>query len=223
MEPQFVDRILTCSDCHGEFIFTAGEQLFFYDKQFKNDPKRCKPCKSRRSGLAAVANGEGPAAAGLSRTETRTECSECGIQTTVPFKPTQGRPVLCRQCFQAKARASAAKPAEPAPVSSPIAPGSETVAALQDASANSLGVTLTPDAAVVAAASMASASPHSSVASAADLASITPGNSANQDRQDQLREPDGTIPAELMAAAASADGICHTKDLHATGVDAQDA
>jgi CxxC-x17-CxxC domain-containing protein len=22
------------------------------------------------------------------------------VETTVPFKPTQGRPVLCRQCFQ---------------------------------------------------------------------------------------------------------------------------
>ena len=91
MEPQFDDRILLCSDCHAEFVFTAGEQLFFYDKQFKNDPKRCKPCKSRRSGLSAAANGAGPASAGLSRTETRTECSECGVQTTVPFKPTQGR------------------------------------------------------------------------------------------------------------------------------------
>ena len=108
MHTQFVDRILTCSDCHGEFIFTAGEQLFFYDKQFTNDPKRCKPCKSRRSGLSAAANGTGPAAAGISRTETRTECSDCGVQTTVPFKPTQGRPVLCRQCFQAKTRSSAA-------------------------------------------------------------------------------------------------------------------
>ena len=46
---EFVDRILTCTDCGGEFIFTAGEQLFFLDKQFKNDPKRCKPCKSRRA------------------------------------------------------------------------------------------------------------------------------------------------------------------------------
>ena len=96
---QFIDRILICADCGGEFIFTAGEQLFFSDKQFKNDPKRCKPCKSRRSGLAA-APGAGPAAAGISRTETRTVCSTCGIETTVPFKPTQGRPVLCRQCFQ---------------------------------------------------------------------------------------------------------------------------
>jgi CxxC-x17-CxxC domain-containing protein len=98
----FVDRLLTCADCGGEFIFTAGEQLFFLDKQFKNDPKRCKPCKSRRSGAGANAATAGPAAAGLSRTETRTECSDCGIVTTVPFKPTQGRPVLCRQCFKSK-------------------------------------------------------------------------------------------------------------------------
>jgi CxxC-x17-CxxC domain-containing protein len=100
---EFVDRLLTCADCGGEFIFTAGEQLFFLDKQFKNDPKRCKPCKSRRSAQGATAaTGTGPAAAGISRTETRTECSECGITTTVPFKPTQGRPVLCRQCFKNK-------------------------------------------------------------------------------------------------------------------------
>jgi len=95
----FLDRLLTCADCGGDFIFTAREQLFFFDKQFKNDPKRCKPCKSMRAGTGLTA-GTGPAAAGLSRTETRTECSACGIETTVPFKPTQGRPVLCRQCFQ---------------------------------------------------------------------------------------------------------------------------
>lgn len=97
----FMDRLLTCIDCGGEFIFTAGEQLFFFDKQFKNDPKRCKPCKSKRASTKAP-TGNGPAAAGLCRTETRTHCSECGVETTVPFKPTQGRPVLCRQCFQAK-------------------------------------------------------------------------------------------------------------------------
>ena len=106
---EFVDRLLTCADCGGEFIFTAGEQLFFLDKQFKNDPKRCKPCKSRRSAQGATATtGAGPAAAGISRTETRTECSECGITTTVPFKPTQGRPVLCRQCFKNKRTPSVA-------------------------------------------------------------------------------------------------------------------
>jgi CxxC-x17-CxxC domain-containing protein len=110
---EFVDRLLTCVDCGGEFIFTAGEQLFFFDKQFKNDPKRCKPCKSKRAG-ASLRPGSGPAAAGISRTETRTICSECGIETTVPFKPTQGRPVLCRACFQMK-RPAAAEGAVPAP------------------------------------------------------------------------------------------------------------
>ena len=107
---EFVDRLLTCADCGGEFIFTAGEQLFFLDKQFKNDPKRCKPCKSRRSAQGAATTAGGPAAAGISRTETRTECSECGISTTVPFKPTQGRPVLCRQCFKNKRPSVVATP-----------------------------------------------------------------------------------------------------------------
>jgi len=27
-------------------------------------------------------------------------CSDCGAQTQVPFKPTEGRPVYCRDCFQ---------------------------------------------------------------------------------------------------------------------------
>lgn len=97
----FVDRVLTCADCEGQFIFTAGEQIFFLDKQFKNDPKRCKPCKSKRA-VGQVRPGGVPVTAGISRTETRTHCSECHIETTVPFKPTQGRPVLCRQCFQMK-------------------------------------------------------------------------------------------------------------------------
>src|SRR5579864_5421413 len=104
---QFDDRLLKCSDCGNEFVFTAGEQLFFQDKQFKNDPKRCKLCKAKRAGL-----GRSPSAALLtalpfSKTETRTECSVCGIETTVPFKPTQGRPVLCRSCFVEKRAPSA--------------------------------------------------------------------------------------------------------------------
>ena len=126
---EFVDRLLTCADCGGQFVFTAGEQLFFLDKQFKNDPKRCKPCKSRRGVQTANATADGPAAAGISRTETRTECSECGIETTVPFKPTQGRPVLCRQCYKNKMTA--------APAAALTANAPETVAASDIAAANS--------------------------------------------------------------------------------------
>jgi CxxC-x17-CxxC domain-containing protein len=113
MQTEFVDRLLTCVDCRSQFVFTAGEQIFFLDKQFKNDPKRCKPCKAKRAALGARQTGGAvgaPGARGLARTETRTECSECHIETTVPFKPTQGRPVLCRQCFQGKRAAAAAGP-----------------------------------------------------------------------------------------------------------------
>ena len=86
---EFADRVLKCMDCGAEFVFTAGEQLFFHDKQFKNDPKHCKQCKAKR-----VRGGS------RVRPETRTNCSQCGEATTVPFKPTQGRPVLCRVCFK---------------------------------------------------------------------------------------------------------------------------
>jgi CxxC-x17-CxxC domain-containing protein len=86
---EFSDRVLKCMDCGAEFVFTAGEQLFFHDKQFKNDPKHCKQCKAKR-----VRGGS------RVRPETRTTCSQCGEPTTVPFKPTQGRPVLCRVCFK---------------------------------------------------------------------------------------------------------------------------
>ena len=92
---EFQDKILKCIDCGADFVFTAGEQLFFHDKQFRNEPKRCKACKGRRtSSLGPVATGSRP------KVETRTNCSGCGKETTVPFKPTQGRPVFCRECFQ---------------------------------------------------------------------------------------------------------------------------
>lgn len=99
---EFQDRMLKCVDCGEEFVFTAGEQLFFHDKQFKNEPKRCKSCKTKRS-QSAGASGEG----GYRKVETRAVCSACGKETTVPFKPTQGRPVFCRECFQANKKAPA--------------------------------------------------------------------------------------------------------------------
>ncbi|MFZ2021694.1 MAG: CxxC-x17-CxxC domain-containing protein [Terracidiphilus sp.] len=81
---------MKCIDCEADFVFTAGEQLFFESKQFEHVPKRCKQCKAKRS-----RGSRRPV-----RSETRTTCAECGLETTVPFKPTMGRPVLCRACFQ---------------------------------------------------------------------------------------------------------------------------
>ena len=35
----------------------------------------------------------------------KTTCSECGQECEVPFKPTEGRPVFCKDCY-AKRKAS---------------------------------------------------------------------------------------------------------------------
>jgi len=98
---EFQDKVLRCVDCGAEFIWTAGEQLFFADKQFKNEPKRCKSCKAKRA--TRLATGSGP----REGVETHTPCSACGKDTTVPFRPTQGRPVFCKECFQQRKFAGA--------------------------------------------------------------------------------------------------------------------
>lgn len=46
---EYHDKVLKCSECGAEFVFTAGEQMFFADKGFKNEPKRCKGCKAKRA------------------------------------------------------------------------------------------------------------------------------------------------------------------------------
>ena len=98
---EFQDKSLTCVDCGEDFTWTAGEQLFFADKQFKNEPKRCKACKAKRASRAAA----GPAM--RERVETQITCSACGKDTTVPFRPMQGRPVFCKECFQQRKFADA--------------------------------------------------------------------------------------------------------------------
>ena len=99
-ETEFTDRSIHCVDCGEDFIWTAGEQVFFHDKGLKNEPKRCKPCKqAKNERLAAIAAAQ---AAGVrQRIEVSVNCAQCGQQTTVPFYPSQGRPVFCRSCFLA--------------------------------------------------------------------------------------------------------------------------
>ena len=92
----FIDRDLKCIDCGAEFVFTAGEQLFFHTKQFQNIPKHCKKCVAKRNSISHKP-------VRLVRPKTRITCAECGSETTVPFIPSHGRPVLCRACFQKKA------------------------------------------------------------------------------------------------------------------------
>ncbi len=84
----FDDKQLQCSDCGEAFTFTAGEQEFYRDKGFKNEPKRCPNCRKERKAMRGR--------------DFLVTCEECGKETTVPFKPTGSKPVLCRECFDAK-------------------------------------------------------------------------------------------------------------------------
>lgn len=87
----FEDKVLICADCGAEFVFTAGEQEFYHEKGFQNEPKRCKDCRlKRRNG----GNERRP------RQMYEATCARCGAQTEIPFKPVEDRPVYCLECFQ---------------------------------------------------------------------------------------------------------------------------
>jgi len=42
------DRTLVCKDCGKDFVFTEGEQEFYKEKGFENDPVRCPDCRRAR-------------------------------------------------------------------------------------------------------------------------------------------------------------------------------
>ena len=48
-DTHYQDRTLRCCDCDQDFVFSAGEQAFFYSKRPPlADPKRCKACREFR-------------------------------------------------------------------------------------------------------------------------------------------------------------------------------
>ena len=110
----YQDRTLTCVDCGQPFIWTAGEQEFYAQRGLTIEPRRCPDCrrarKSQQSGGGyASGGGYGGGGGGYSsgggydrpqRQMFAAVCSECGKETEVPFNPSPGKPVYCRECFQ---------------------------------------------------------------------------------------------------------------------------
>ena len=84
----YEDKTLTCKECGKEFVFTAGEQEFYAEKGFQNEPQRCKECRDARK-----------AAAKSARVMYDAVCAACGAECKVPFNPTADRPVYCSECF----------------------------------------------------------------------------------------------------------------------------
>ena len=107
------DKSITCVDCGEEFLFTAGEQAFYRERGLTNEPTRCKSCREKRKaarGGPGGGGGGGGGGASYGRSDKQMYaaiCSNCGRETEVPFMPTAGRPVLCRDCFNASKGTSA--------------------------------------------------------------------------------------------------------------------
>ena len=97
-KPDLEDANIYCIDCGQDFIWSIGEQLFFRDKGLQNPPKRCRDCKqAKNKRLNAILNA---AETGIKqKIEVAVYCARCNGYTTVPFYPSQGRPVYCRSCY----------------------------------------------------------------------------------------------------------------------------
>jgi CxxC-x17-CxxC domain-containing protein len=104
----FRDKTLVCRDCSKPFVWTAGEQQFFREKELINIPARCPHCRSARKAKLGLPD----------RAQTDVTCAKCGQQTSVPFVPRNGNPVYCSTCLtvvRAEAEAAKAEPAVVAP------------------------------------------------------------------------------------------------------------
>ena len=84
----YEDKTLVCKECGNEFVFTAGEQEFYAERGFQNEPQRCKACRDARKNSA-----RGP------REFFTATCARCGGEAKVPFEPKSDRPVYCSDCF----------------------------------------------------------------------------------------------------------------------------
>ena len=104
----FSDKSIRCVSCGEDFTFTAGEQEFYKNRGLEHEPTRCKNCrearKTSRSG-EGFGNSSGYSGGGRSgdrgdREMHSVTCSDCGAETRVPFLPSSGRPVYCRDCYR---------------------------------------------------------------------------------------------------------------------------
>lgn len=92
------DKPMVCRECGADFLFTVGEQEFYAQKGYTNEPRRCPNCRAaRKQATGAPARPQ--------RELFEATCGECGVETKVPFRPTQGKPVYCSDCFRKAAPA----------------------------------------------------------------------------------------------------------------------
>jgi CxxC-x17-CxxC domain-containing protein len=110
----YADKTMTCRDCGMDFVFTTGEQEFYAQKGFTNEPTRCPSCRQqRKAGGGSSRGGYGErdsygggggygrdSYGGGSREMHSATCASCGKEAKVPFVPRGDKPVYCSDCFQ---------------------------------------------------------------------------------------------------------------------------
>src|SRR5262245_54083627 len=124
----YADKTITCRDCGMDFVFTAGEQEFYAQKGFTNEPSRCPACRQARKANGGRSNyssrdsyGERDSYGGYgsrsyddrdsysSRGERELHsavCASCGREAKVPFVPRGDKPVYCSDCFRQQRQSS---------------------------------------------------------------------------------------------------------------------
>lgn len=117
----YADKTLACRDCGTEFVFTQGEQEFYAQKGFTNEPTRCPSCRQARKNSGGGRSGggygdrdsyssggygerrgggNGRGQGGGERTMHIATCASCGKEAPVPFVPRGDKPVYCDDCFR---------------------------------------------------------------------------------------------------------------------------
>ena len=110
----YADKTMTCRDCGTAFTFTAGEQEFYAQKGFDNEPTRCPSCRqSRKQNRSGGGGGYDRSSSSSSSSrdggyrrepaEMHTAiCASCGREAQVPFVPRGDKPVYCSDCFKSQ-------------------------------------------------------------------------------------------------------------------------
>jgi CxxC-x17-CxxC domain-containing protein len=119
----YSDKNLVCADCGQEFVFTARDQEFYAGRGF-TEPRRCPSCRAAKkaqresgggsyggsyaggySSGGSYSTGGGYSSGGYGSSRGPREmftatCSSCGREAQLPFRPTNGKPVYCSDCFR---------------------------------------------------------------------------------------------------------------------------
>jgi CxxC-x17-CxxC domain-containing protein len=116
-----------------DFVFTSGEQEFYAQKGFTNEPTRCPSCRQARKanaggrssysrdsyddresygssyGRDSYSGDSYSNRGGYSRGEREmysATCASCGREAKVPFMPRGDKPVYCSDCFRQQRQTS---------------------------------------------------------------------------------------------------------------------